>query len=141
MSDPNDLRDRAQHLRDRIPPRRSTGPPQENGPRLASIDRSETEQIRINWSDYEGKPFLSIRMWKRGDDGRFWPDPKRRISIRVRELPDLADGVAAAIDLASESLQGSPQAREAPRPSARESCAPWGAPHAGSGDGFNEFGR
>jgi hypothetical protein len=64
MSGPDDLRSRAQHLRDRIPQRRATGPPAENGPRLATIERSDTEQIRINWSEYEGKPFLSIRMWR-----------------------------------------------------------------------------
>jgi hypothetical protein len=34
-------------------------------------------------------------MWKRRDDGQFWPDPKRSISIRARELPDLTDGAAA----------------------------------------------
>lgn len=100
MSDPNDLRDRAEQLRRQFPPRRSATPPQENGRRLATIDRSETEQIRVNWSEFEGKPFLSIRMWKRGDDGGWWPDGKRGISIRVRELPELVDGIAEALDLA-----------------------------------------
>jgi hypothetical protein len=138
MSDSNDLRNRAQHLRDSAPPRRSTGPPRENGERLAKIDRSETEQIRINWSEYEGKQFLAIRMWKRGDDGQFWPDPKRGISIRVRELADLADGIAAAINLASESPQGTPRARlQAPR----SDPAAWRDPRPQQGNGFDEFGR
>jgi len=130
MSGSNDLRNRAYQLRDRMPPRRATAPPQENGRRLPTLDRSETEQIRINWSEYEGKPFLSIRMWKRGDYGQFWPAPKRGISIRVRELPDLADGVGAAMDLAAPhpsgvgpSLQRSPQARQAPQPAGWENCA------------------
>jgi hypothetical protein len=140
---PNDLRNRAGHLRRRLPPRRSTGPPQENGQRLATIDRSETEQIRINWSEYEGKPFFSIRMWKRGDDGQFWPDPKRGISIRVRELPDLAEGIAQALDLADESLQGSPQARQHnPRQSVQKNPgSTWGNFPSGNGDVFDEFGQ
>ncbi len=136
MSDPNDLRDRAERLRRQFPPRRSATPPQENGRRLATIDRSETEQIRVNWSEFEGKPFLSIRMWKRGDDGGWWPDGKRGISIRVRELPELVDGIAEALDLADAERDRhvAPTARhQAPRPAGNP-------PPAHQAD-FDEFDR
>ena len=97
----DDLRDRAQNLRRSMPPRASAAPPPENGRRLGTINRSESEEIRINWSEFEGHPFLSIRMWKRYDDGTWWPD-KRGIAIRVRELPDLVVAMAEAIDLAQD---------------------------------------
>jgi hypothetical protein len=142
MSDSNDLRNRAQHLRDRVPPRRSTGPARENGERLAAIDRSEAEQIRVDWSEYQGKPFLSIRLWKRGDDGQFWPDAKRGISIRISELADQADALAAAIDLAGESLQGMPPARpQAPRHAGRDNPGPFPHGPPGNGDHVDEFDR
>jgi len=100
MSDASDLRERARKLREELPPRRSATPPVENGRRIGTIERSADEQIRVNWSEYEGKPFLSIRMWKRGDDGQWWPDGKRGMSVRIRELPDLAAAIAEALDLA-----------------------------------------
>ena len=43
----------------------------------------------------------------RDEQGGWWPD-KRGIAIRVRELPDLAEALAAALDLAAE--------HQAPRP-------------------------
>ena len=121
MSDTSDLRKRAQRLRDRVPPGRSKTPPPENGRRLATIDRSETEQIRINWSEYEGKPFVSIRMWRRGDDGQFWPDKTRGMSVRLRELPDLAEGIAQAMDLAEAHYSEPPAPPESRR-------TPWNRP-------------
>jgi hypothetical protein len=103
MSDyATDLRSRGEHLRQQLPPRRTATPPSENGKRIGTIERSDTEQIRLNWSTFEGKPFLSVRMWRKSDDGSFWPDPKRGISIRVRELSDLAAAIAEALDLAEE---------------------------------------
>ena len=87
MSDANDLRERARKLREELPPRRSATPPAENGRRIGTIERSADEQIRVNWSEFEGKPFVSLRLWKRGDDGGWWPDGKRGMSVRIRELP------------------------------------------------------
>jgi hypothetical protein len=110
MSTAQDLRDRAGQLRQQLPPRRSATPPQENGRRIGTIERSDGEEIRINWCEYEGKPYVSIRLWKRNDQGQWWPDGKRGMSWRIRELPDLAVAVAELLDLAEA------QQRQQPRP-------------------------
>ncbi len=104
MSNATDLRDRAERLREALPTRQAAAPPTENGRRIGTIERSATEEIRVNWSEYEGKPFLSIRMWKRSDDGAWWPD-KRGIAIRVRELPGLAAAIAEALDIAEADVR------------------------------------
>ena len=103
MNDANDLRDRAERLRQQLPEWRTATPPAENGKRIGTIDRSDSEQIRVNWSEFEGKPFISIRMWKRSLDGSWWPD-KRGIAIRVRELPGLAAAIAEALDIAEADV-------------------------------------
>ena len=101
MTDSNDLRDRAERFRQQLPERRSATPPTENGRRIGTIERSADEQIRVNWSEFEGKPFVSLRLWKRElDDGGWWPDGKRGMSVRIREFPDLAAAIAEALDLA-----------------------------------------
>jgi hypothetical protein len=117
MSNAGDLRDRAEQLRQQLPPRREATPPTENGRRIGTIERSATEEIRVNWAEYEGKPYLSLRLWKRGDDGGWWPDGKRGMSVRIRELPDLAAAIAEALDLA-EASQRQWREQQARRPAA-----------------------
>jgi hypothetical protein len=99
-----ELRGKAERLRSQIPARRQASPPTENGERLAVIARSETEEIRVNWSTYQDWPFLSIRFWKRDDQGQWWPDSKRGVAIRMRELPDIAGAIAEAMELAAQAI-------------------------------------
>ena len=77
-------------------------PPLETGERNRTIVRTDDEELRINWALYEGNPYVSLRMWTRDRSGRWWPDSKRGLSIRLRELEDVADAIAAAQDLAAE---------------------------------------
>jgi len=104
MSNASDLRDRAERLREQLPPRQSATPPTENGRRIGTIERSASEEIRVNWSEFEGKPFLSIRMWTQSDDGSWWPS-KKGIAIRVGELPGLAAAIAEALDIAEADVR------------------------------------
>ena len=142
MSDANDLRERARKLREELPPRRSATPPTENGRRIGTIERSADEQIRVNWSEFEGKPFVSLRLWKRGDDGRWWPDGKRGMSVRIRELPDLAAAIAEALDLA-EANQRHWREQQASRPAppmpGRRVMDPATLPPANGSEAFDEF--
>ena len=99
-------------------PRGDRQRPAENGRRIGTIERSADEQIRVNWSEFEGKPFVSLRLWRRGDDGGWWPDGKRGMSVRIRELPDLAAAIAEALDLA-EANQRHWREQQASRPAPR----------------------
>jgi hypothetical protein len=104
----SDLRRRAAALRQRLPPRRQSAPPPENGRRLATIARSPDEELRVAWCEYEGRPYLSLRQWNRDQQGQWWPDSKRGITVRLRELADVADAIAEALDLASEYQRSRP---------------------------------
>jgi hypothetical protein len=110
MSMIDNLRGRAAQLRNQLPPS-PTGshPPEDTGRRLATCPRGKDEELRISWCEYEGNPYLNIRIWKCDRYQRGWWPDKRGIAIRVRELPDLAEALAAALDLAAE--------HRAPRPS------------------------
>ncbi len=84
-----DLRQAAGRLRTQLRPSdRPRTAPEENGERLATIPRSEGEELRLNWSEYNGHHFLNIRLWAQGDDGTWWPQKDKGLTVRVRELPD-----------------------------------------------------
>jgi hypothetical protein len=138
----SDLRDRARQLRDRLPDRRQSKPPPETGRRLATLSRPrDDDEIRITWSEFEGNPYVGVRFWRRGDDGQFWPDKHRGFSIRLHELADVAEAIAAAIDLAEEHLASRPQQRpQRPAGDGRRSWRPPSLPGM-STEPFDEFDR
>lgn len=140
-----DLRSRAASLRGKLPERRQAQPPEENGRRLACVGRGPDEELRIHWSTYQDRPFLSLRLWVRNDQGQWWPDPKRGMAIRVKELPDVAEALAEALELADEHLARSPRQAgrgDAPRAGADGSGVPRRTPasEAAGRPGFDEFG-
>ena len=71
---------------------------QENGPRLATIQRPDGSETRLNMSEFEGHRFLNIQQWRNGR-----PLLDRRITVGLAGLPDFALGVERALELALET--------------------------------------
>ena len=78
------------------------------GTLLGTLAHKEGE-IRIVWDEYEGRHFLSIRLWTSDDGKSYWPS-KNGFTIKLRDLPSLADAISQALDLA---LKETPQAHHA----------------------------
>ena len=95
-----DLRARASDLRRAFPSPTSRAAPVEQGQRLAAIKRGDDE-LRLSWVTYEGREFLSLRVWTKGGDGNLYPG-KAGVTVRAHELPDVADALAEALDLAAK---------------------------------------
>jgi hypothetical protein len=108
MPSANDLRTQAALLRGQLPERQQPKPPQETGRRIGTVPRSVDEEIRVNWCEYAGRPYLSLRLWTRDQQGQWWPDAKRGMSVRLRELADMADAIAAAMELAEDHQRQRP---------------------------------
>lgn len=94
------LRQAAERLAGSHQQRESRTAPKESGERLATIERGDSEQIRVNWDSYNGRPYLSIKTW-RLKHGQWWPD-RSWTTIRLHELGTFVAGVVAAIDKADE---------------------------------------
>jgi hypothetical protein len=116
MMTPTELRRSAQGFRSRHPARDRASPPEEQGRRLVTLKRpKDRAEIRLTWSEYEGSPYLNIRVWAEGHDGQLWPQKERGFSIRLRELPDVAEAIAEAMTLADQHMANRPRVGEGRR--------------------------
>jgi hypothetical protein len=84
------------------PRRHGTTPLQEDGRLLCTLRRSPDEEIRISWREYNGWPYLSFRVWHRNRQSRWWADPKRGFSVRLRDLEDVRAALEEATSLAEK---------------------------------------
>lgn len=102
------LSEKANELRSALPKNTGATPPQDTGIRLATFPRPEGE-LRFTWNIYEGSPFLRFQLWIKGEDGSFWPVKGQGLTIKVKELPDLAEGIQRALDMALKATKQNPQ--------------------------------
>jgi hypothetical protein len=52
-------------------------------------DDRDAEQLRISLDEYEGKRYVSARIWYRDAAAGEYRPTKKGITIRARELPDV----------------------------------------------------
>jgi Transcriptional Coactivator p15 (PC4) len=97
------------------PARQQPTAPEERGERLATIPRGPTEELRVSLDEFNGHPFVSVRLWVLGSDGQHWPT-KKGLSIRIRELAEVATALMRARDLVFSATEGSARSEmESPR--------------------------
>jgi hypothetical protein len=65
----------------------------EEGRRLATFPRDPTTELRVTLAEYQGHPYISLRVWERGRDGRWWPVKGKGCSVRIAEAEGLADAL------------------------------------------------
>jgi len=108
----NDLQQKANELRSALPKQGGGTAPQDTGIRLTTFQRPEGE-LRFTWNVYEDRPYLRFQLWTKGEDGSFWPVKGQGLTIKVKELPDLAEGVQKALDLAiAETKQAGAETKQ-----------------------------
>lgn len=89
------LRERAQEFKSQT---QASGGPEDEGVKLSTIRRGPLEELRFRLREYQGRSFLEIRLWtRREEDGDWWPS-KKGITFKPRELPELAEGMALALE-------------------------------------------
>ena len=78
-------------------------PPAERGERLATLTRGDGVELRVALAEFEGRPFVSLRVWERDREGRWWPVKGKGVSLRLRELPELLDALGRVEDLVEDA--------------------------------------
>lgn len=85
---------------------RQTHPPKPQAPRapidpgkiLVACNRQDGTVLRVALKEYEGRPFLDLRVWNPGElgTGQLLPS-KKGVSLKVRELPDVVEALMTAM--------------------------------------------
>ena len=68
---------------------------------LATIQRSDTEQLQISLSTYKGKKYLNMRIFYTTDEGATWLPTKKGVTF----APDQLDLLTEAIEDAKKELE------------------------------------
>jgi hypothetical protein len=123
------------------PPRQAAAP-QESGERVATFARHGGEELRVNLAEYEGHPYLSLRVWAPGTDGQLWPVRGKGLSVKLREVASLAEVLAAVAGRMGAGDRQDDRRHEGPPPARRGSARPpfdaGSVPAEGHRQGFNE---
>lgn len=65
---------------------------------LAALPRADGTELRVSLRVYEGRPFVSIAPWQRGEGGAWWPIKGKGASVRPRELAHVVVALARALE-------------------------------------------
>lgn len=63
---------------------------------LATIERSDTEQLQISVSEYRGKSYLNMRIYYTTDEGATWLPTKKGVTFSPDQLDLLSEAIEAA---------------------------------------------
>jgi len=63
---------------------------------LATIDRTDTEQLQISISEYKGKSYLNMRIFYTTDDGATWLPTKKGVTFTPEQIDILEEAIETA---------------------------------------------
>lgn len=79
--------------------------PEPSGESLATFPRGRGAELRVNLCEFEGRPYVSLRVWENG-----WPVAGKGCSIRIGEIEGMLAALREAEDLAAETRPAGRQA-------------------------------
>ena len=80
--------------------------PPDPGEVLAEVPRGDGTVFRVAWRTFEGRPFVTLAVWERGTGGAWWPAKGKAVTVRVRELGEVLEGLVKAAERAAASSAG-----------------------------------
>lgn len=67
-----------------------------NGKILATIERTDTEQLQISVSEYKGKSYLNMRIFYTTDEGNTWLPTKKGVTFSPEQIDILTEAIEEA---------------------------------------------
>ena len=69
---------------------------QDPGKVLASCERQDGTELRVTLKEYQGRPWIDVRIWQAAEGEKTIPT-KKGVGIRTRELPDVVEALVSAM--------------------------------------------
>lgn len=63
---------------------------------LATIQRSDTEQLQISVSEYKGRSYFNLRIFYTTDEGATWLPTKKGVTFAPDQLDILSEAIEEA---------------------------------------------
>ena len=63
---------------------------------LATIERSDTEQLQFSISEYKGRSYLNMRIFYTTDDGATWLPTKKGVTFAPEQIDLLEEAIQEA---------------------------------------------
>ena len=63
---------------------------------LATIERSDTEQLQISISEYKGRSYLNMRIFYTTDDGATWLPTQNGVTFAPEQIDLLEEAIQEA---------------------------------------------
>ena len=63
---------------------------------LATIERSDTDQLQISVSEYKGRSYLNMRIFYTTDEGATWLPTKKGVTFSPDQLDLLTEAIEEA---------------------------------------------
>ncbi len=69
---------------------------------MATLRKSANDEIRVELCPFKGRYFLGMRIWSKGDDGKFHPSPTKGLTVSISHAQALKDAIDATLAAANE---------------------------------------
>ena len=71
----------------------------ETGKILVSLKRVDGTELRVALREFQGKPWVDLRIWQPGELGTgTWTPTKKGLGLKTRELPEVVEALLAAME-------------------------------------------
>ena len=87
----------------------TTKAPEPAGETLVVLRRGQGVELRIAMAEFQGRAYVSVRVFEQGHDGAFYPARGKGCSLRLSELP-------AIVEALGRVAAGTPDREPAPTP-------------------------
>lgn len=98
----------------------TAAPPEPSGEVLAAFRRTiatgPTQELRVSLDEFENHPYISIRVWQKGEGGAWWPVKGKGVSVRLSEATGVAEALLHATELAPPPRERKPAGGKARTP-------------------------
>jgi len=82
-------------------------PLQDEGVKIATLNRGPNRELRIRWKQFKGHNYLDVREWSVNPmNSQWWPVKGKGVTIKPQELAEVAAAITRASTIGPNDSRG-----------------------------------